>query len=84
MEIVYGQVFEHECVSLDNKQFISCTFTGCILEYRGGEVILDQTLISQCRHVFYGRARRTLHYLQGVGLMDYRPSDWGEFDDQVH
>jgi hypothetical protein len=40
--------------------------------------------MSGCRHVFFGRARRTLHYLQGVGLMPHRPSESGEFPEQIH
>ncbi len=84
MEIIEGEVFSGESVELDDKHFINCKFIDCILEYHGREVGFDRTQMNGCRHVFYGRARRTLHYLQGVGLMQYSPSDWGEFDSSVH
>lgn len=67
-------------MELDDKHFINCKFIDCILEYHGREVGFDRTHMNGRRHVFNGRARRTLHYLQGVGLMQYSPSDWGELD----
>ncbi len=84
MEIVEGEIFANENVELDGKHFIKCSFNNCILEYHGGEVAFDRTQMNGCRHVFYGRARRTLHYLQGIGLMQYTPSEWGEFDNRVN
>ncbi len=82
--IIESETFTGESIELDDKQFIDCTFTNCVLEYHGGEVIFDRTQLDRCRHVFYGRARQTLRYLQGVGLMPFRPSEWGEFPDQIH
>jgi len=29
--------------------------------------------------VFFGRARQTLQFLQGVGLMELDPMQWGEY-----
>ncbi len=49
------------------------------------ESIDPEAIHSQdCRYVFQNRARGTLHYLQGVGLMQYSPSAWGELDSSVH
>lgn len=84
MEIVKGGYFEGELVELDGRHFIDCTFTDCILKYSGGDVRFDTSTMSACRHVFYGRARATLHYLQRVGLMEHVPTEWGEFPEQVH
>ena len=83
MITIEGMHFSGESVELDGNHFINCTFSNCILEYRGGPVAFDRTQMDGCRHVFFGRARRTLHYLQGVGLMPFQPSDWGEFPEQV-
>ncbi len=84
MEIVDGRTIKGECLQLDDKHFINCMLVNCVLEYRGHPVIFDRTIMRGCRHVFYGQARRTLHYLQGVGLMPHDPAQWGEFSDQVN
>ena len=84
MILIDNQIFQNEVVELDNCHFVGCTLINCVLEYHGGEVVFDRTTMRSCRHVFFGRARRTLHYLQGVGLMQYEPSDWGEFPASVH
>ena len=83
MEIIEDENFIDESVELDDKHFINCSFINCIVEYRGGEFIFESTNMSNCRHVFYGQARRTLHYLQGIGLMPHQPSEWGEFPEQI-
>ena len=84
MTLVEGLTITEESVELDGKHFVRCTLINCVLQYAGGEVAFDRTEMKGCRHVFYGRARRTLHYLQGVGLMDHRPGDWGEFSETVN
>ena len=84
LEVVSGLTIEGEAFALDGKHIIDCTLVNCVLEYSGGEVVLERTQLRGCRHVFYGQARLTLHYLQGVGLMPHVPSEWGEFSDSVH
>ena len=84
MESIIGQTIENESVAIDDKHFIDCTFINCVLEYSGRQVEFERTFMRGCRHVFYGRARRTLQYLQGTGLMPYAPSEWGEFSDNVN
>ena len=84
MEVVSGLTIRDEAFALDGKHIIDCTLVNCVLEYSGGEVVLERTQLRGCRHVFYGQARLTLHYLQGVGLMPFAPSEWGEFSDVVH
>ena len=83
MELIRDQTFNAESVELDGKHFILCTFTDCILEYHGGDLVFDRTEMSRCRHVFFGRVRQTLHYLQNVGLMPFHAAEWGEFPNQV-
>lgn len=84
MEVVSGKTIEGVSLELDGKHIVDCTLVNCVLEYHGGEVVLERTHLRGCRHVFYGRARMTLHYLQGVGLMPYQPMEWGEFGEVVH
>ena len=84
MEIIEGQTFVGESLVLDDKHFSDCKLISCILEYHGGDVVFERTHISACRHVFYGRARTTLHYLQHVGLVQYELPEWGEFDNRVN
>ena len=84
MILISNRYFQDETVELDGCHFVSCTFSNCILEYHGGEVIFDRASMQSCRHVFFGRARRTLHYLQGIGLMDHDPAEWGEFHTTVN
>lgn len=84
MEVVSGKTIEGVAFELDGKHIIDCTLVNCVLEYSGGEVVLERTHLRSCRHVFYGRARQTLRYLQGVGLMPYELGEWGEFSDVVH
>ena len=84
MDIVSDLTIEGEAVTLDGKHFIDCSFVNCVLKYRGGEVVFERTHLRGCRHVFYGQARLTLQYIQTVGLMPVRASDWGFFEDIVH
>ena len=83
MRIISDATLTSECLRIDDTHFINCTLVDCILEYSGGDVIFDRTVMRGCRHVFFGRARRTLHYVQRVGLMPYDPAAWGEFSETV-
>ncbi len=78
MEFVVSQLIEDELIQIDLKHFVDCTLVNCTLEYSGEDVIFERTAMHGCRHIFYGRARQTIHYLQGTGLMPYTASDWGE------
>ncbi len=84
MEVVSGCTIQDECVVIDGKRFTDCTLINCILEYSGDPVDFVRTRMRGCRYVFYGRARHTVQFLQGTGLMLYDPAKWGEFCDQVN
>lgn len=84
MIVIIDILFESETVQIDGKRFVSCSFVNCTLEYHGGNVVFDRTRMNGCTHLFFGHARQTLHYLQGVGLMPYNPADWGEPSSEVH
>ncbi len=81
--VSFGQLLVAVRLYRDDKHFIHCTFENCIVEYHGGEIVFELSNMRNCRHVFYGRARRTLQYLQGVGLMPHQPLDWGEFPERI-
>jgi hypothetical protein len=83
MEVLCGLTLERECITIDDKRFIDCIFIDCILEYSGGEISFEFTRMRGCRYVFYGKARRTLHFLQGVGLVQNRVGEWGEFSETL-
>lgn len=84
LEIIKNKHLIGDYLSIDNKHFISCTLIDCVLEYSGGDICFEQTTLRGCRHVFYGPARGTLHYLQNVGLMPFDPTQWGEIARVVH
>lgn len=71
METIEGRTIQGESLTIDGKHFIDCTIIDCVLEYRGDPVNFERTYMRGCRHVFFGRARRTLQYLQNVGLMPH-------------
>ena len=84
MEIIQRQTIRGESIEIDDKSFVDCTLIDCILEYSGHPVNFERTCFQGCRYVFFGRARRTVHFLQGAGLMTFNPADWGEFPNQVN
>ncbi len=84
LELIQDREIRGQSMTIDDRRFVRCTLIDCLLEYSGGPVVFDRTNLQGCRYVFFGRARSTVHFLQGVGLMDYRPGDWGEFPVQVH
>lgn len=83
METIIGKSLRGERVALDNRSFVSCTFSDCVLEYRGDPVSFQQTRLSHCKYVFEGPAKRTVLFLQETGLMPFDPAEWGEFEDGV-
>lgn len=84
METISSRTFEGQLMSIDNKRFINCEILDCVLEYSGHAVSFEHTRLKGCRYVFFGRARRTVHLLQGFGLMEYDPAEWGEFPVVIH
>jgi hypothetical protein len=84
VEIVVGKTLESVSVVIDGTTFIDCKMIDCILEYSGGPVAFERTTMRGCRYVFFGQARATIHFLQGVGLMENYPTHWGEFPSLIH
>ena len=81
MDLVAGQTITNEWVTVDGKHFRDCTLVNCMLRYNGDAVTFERTHLLGCRHVFYGKARQTVQYLQSVGILMHDPGEWGEFGD---
>jgi len=84
MELIEGRTITGEQLAMDNKEFRHCTLIDCVLEYGGGDVVLDHTMLQGCRYVFFGPARGTVHFLQAVGLLDQNMQAWKEIPDHVN
>jgi hypothetical protein len=84
VEIVQGRTLQSVAVVIDGTTFVDCTMIDCTLEYSGGPVAFERTQMRACRYVFFGQAKATVHFLQGVGLMGQHPLEWGEFPILVH
>ena len=84
MDTLRHLTFQNETVPLDEKHFVDCTLYNCILEYRGGPVILERTHLRGCQYVFFGQAQMTIRLLQNVGLMPFDVHAWAELDQLVH
>jgi hypothetical protein len=84
MERIVNQHFTGRSVTVDQKHFVGCTMTDCILEYSGQPFTLESTQLTGCRYVFFGFARGTVHFLQSVGLLPSLSEDWRELPEQIH
>ncbi len=84
MERIVDRTIRDECMAIDGKLFQGCTLDCCILEYSGGPVVFEHTVIRRCRYVFFGPARGTVHFLQNVGLLVGDTSLWAEFPESVN
>ena len=73
MEIVRGLSLDGGTFSIDGKRLVDCTLTDCTIEYGGGAVILERTMLRNCRYVFTGPAKMTVEFLECLGLM---PRHW--------
>ena len=84
MVFISHRTFQNATVRLDDTTFADCTFIACTLEYEGGPVAFERTTMRRCRYVFFGEARRTVHFCQEVGLMPWNASEWSELPELVH
>ncbi len=84
MQTVQNTTFEGEVLTIDDTLYADCVLINCTLEYSGGPVAFERTKMRGCHYVFFGRARRTIHFLQGVGLLEHGMHEWAEFPALVH
>jgi hypothetical protein len=76
---ISGQTIKGEDLQIDDTAYVGCTLINCVLNYQGGAVVLDSTVLRNCKYVFYGPARRTVELLQQVGIMPFVEEEWCEF-----
>lgn len=84
MNTIHSRTFEDEVLTIDDTLYSDCVLINCTLEYSGGPVAFERTRMRGCNYVFFGKARRTIHFLQGVGLLDRDTTEWAEFPVLVH
>jgi hypothetical protein len=66
--------FTGRVVLLDGRSFIGCTFTRCLLRYRGGAIRIEgKTEVVDCQPEFAGSAKRTVELLAVFGLLKFEP-----------
>ncbi len=71
---VEGKSFNGQVVSLDGREFVRCTFTKCLLRYRGGKTILVVGCKAvDCQPEFVGAAARTTALMDILGLLKFKP-----------
>jgi len=68
---IENEVFSNVAVEMDNKRFLGCKFSGCILRYEGGECSWDdKTIIDpSCRWEVSGTAARIVKLLSRGGAI---------------
>jgi hypothetical protein len=66
MSIFADSTFTDSTLVLDENEYTGCTFTRCILVYRGGDLRLVRNTFHDCRWSFDGAAARTVALLQAL------------------
>ena len=84
METIRDLALHSGSLQIDDKRFIDCSFTNCVLEYSGRPVLFERTHLRGCRYVFFGPAKCTLHFLQCTGLMPHEDAEWAETSESVN
>ena len=69
MAVFGNQTFTRERIILDENVYDKCTLEKCQIVYRGGEVQLNATMMSDCIWVFEGCALNTIKLLQSISLL---------------
>lgn len=64
------QTFENELVTLDDNEFIECTFVNCKFHYSGGNFNIDRIRFNSLEFTVEGPAARTVMLLQSLWAND--------------
>ncbi len=69
MTEVKNERFVNAVIDVDDKRFVGCKFSGCILRYKGGEWESNgsNTLDDRCTWRFEDAALRTANLLRIIG-----------------
>ena len=52
-----NKIFENQTVTLDNNEFVGCTFKGCSLHYTSGATTIENTKIDESELRLHGAAQ---------------------------
>lgn len=61
-----NQTFTNESVTLDDNEFIGCTFNNCHFRYNGGEFNISRIRFDSMQFTVEGAAARTVMLLQSL------------------
>ncbi len=61
-----NKVFQNESVTLDENEFVGCTFTDCRFQYSGGEFNIDRIRFNALELTMQGPAARTVMLLRSL------------------
>jgi hypothetical protein len=61
-----NQAFQNESVTLDDNEFVGCTFTNCRFQYSGGEYNIDRIRFNALELTMQGPAARTVMLLRSL------------------
>jgi hypothetical protein len=77
MKILRDRTITNETLVVDETGFYNCCLSKCILQYSGGEFIIDNTPINECRWEFTSAALCTIELLTRLGILHNFPaSGW--------
>jgi hypothetical protein len=68
MQTVENQTAEGITIAMDDKYFLNCQFTRCVLVYSGGDCEWIDTSFPDCELKLIGPALRALGVLQSFGF----------------
>jgi hypothetical protein len=61
-----NKAFQNESVTLDENEFVGCTFTDCRFQYSGGEFNIDRIRFNALELTMQGPAARTVMLLRSL------------------
>ncbi|MGH8175440.1 MAG: hypothetical protein ACREV5_04155 [Steroidobacter sp.] len=61
-----NQAFQNEQITLDDNEFVNCTFTKCKFHYSGGEFNIDRIRFDSLEFTVQGPAARTVMLLRSL------------------
>lgn len=60
------QQFDNETITLDDNEYIDCTFRNCKFQYNGGEFNIERIHFDSIEFTVSGAAARTVRLLQSL------------------
>ncbi len=69
MEVVENQVVTGKTITIDEKHFVNCRYSSCVVIYGGGEFGWVNTTFENCQITLSGPAQKTAAFLGFFGLV---------------